>query len=83
MGYGSHEVVNSYALQSINFKVLRVLTKGHHHILNDYYKNVNRASIAWQFVVQSHLTLCDPMNYVTPGFPVLRGLLEFAQILVR
>ena len=33
-------------------------------------------------VVQSlklFLTLCDPMDYSTPGFPVLHHLLEFAQ----
>ena len=28
---------------------------------------------------QSCLTLCDPMDYSTPGFPVLHCLLEFAQ----
>ena len=27
------------------------------------------------------LTLCDPMDYGTPGFPVLHYLLEFAQTL--
>ena len=25
------------------------------------------------------LTLCDPMDYGTPGFSILHGLLEFAQ----
>ena len=30
-------------------------------------------------VTKSCLTLCDPMNCSTPGFPVLRYLLEFAQ----
>ena len=29
---------------------------------------------------QSCLTLCDPMNCSTPGFPILHYLLEFAQI---
>ena len=28
---------------------------------------------------QSCLTLCDPMDCSTPGFPVLHCLLEFAQ----
>ena len=28
-------------------------------------------------------TLCDPMNYSTPGFPVLHHLLEFVQIHVH
>ena len=30
-------------------------------------------------VTKSFLTLCDPMDCSTPGFPVLRYLLEFAQ----
>ena len=30
-------------------------------------------------VTQSSLTLCDPMDCSTPGFPVLHHLLEFAQ----
>ena len=29
-------------------------------------------------VTQLCLTLCDPMDYRTPGFPVLHHLLEFA-----
>ena len=38
-------------------------------------------SVNLQFssVTQSCLTLCDPMDCSTPGFPVLRDLLEFAQ----
>ena len=34
-------------------------------------------------VAQSCLTLCDPMDCSTPGFPVLHYLLEFAQIHVH
>ena len=30
-------------------------------------------------VAQSCLTLCDPMDYSMPGFPVLYHLLDFAQ----
>ena len=30
-------------------------------------------------VTQLCLTLCDPMHCITPGFPVLHCLLEFAQ----
>ena len=33
-------------------------------------------------VVKSCLTLCDPMDCSTPGFPVLHYPQEFAQILV-
>ena len=32
---------------------------------------------------QSCLTLCDPMDCITPGFPVLHHLLQFAQTHVR
>ena len=28
---------------------------------------------------KSHLTLCDPMDCSTPGFPVIHYLLELAQ----
>ena len=34
-------------------------------------------------VVQSRPTLCDPVDYSTPGFPVLHYLPEFAQTHVR
>ena len=34
-------------------------------------------------VTQLCPTLCDPMNFSTPGFPVLHSLLEFAQIHVH
>ena len=34
-------------------------------------------------VTQSCLTLCDPMDCSTPGFPVLHHLLELAQIHVH
>ena len=33
-------------------------------------------------VAQSYLTLCEPMNCSTPGFPVLHYFLEFAQTLM-
>ena len=32
-------------------------------------------------VAKSCLTLCNPMNCSTPGFPVLRYLLKFAQLM--
>ena len=36
--------------------------------------------ISW--VAKSHPTLCNPMDYSIPGFPVLHCLLEFAQTYV-
>ena len=37
------------------------------------------SSVQFSLVAQSCLTLCDPMNYRTPGFPVLHHLPELAQ----
>ena len=36
-------------------------------------------SIQFSSVIQSSLTLCDPMNCSTPGLPVYHQLLEFIQ----
>ena len=40
-------------------------------------------SVQFSSVAQSCLTLCDPMDYSTPGFPVLHHLPEFGQTHVR
>ena len=37
------------------------------------------AAVQFSLVVQSCLTLCDPMDCSTPGFPVLHQLPELAQ----
>ena len=34
--------------------------------------------VQFSSVAQMSLTLCDPMDCSTPGFPVLHQLLEFA-----
>ena len=34
-------------------------------------------------VAQSYPTLCDPVDYITPGFPVHHQLLELVQTHVR
>ena len=39
--------------------------------------------IQFSSVAQSFLTVCDLMDYSTPGFPVLHYLPDFAQTLVR
>ena len=36
-------------------------------------------SVQFSSITQSCLTLCDPMNRSTPGFPVYHQLLEFTQ----
>ena len=52
---------------------------GHNHPLQQHsflqHKHINYCSVP-----QSCLTLCDPMDCSTPGFPVLHYLPEFAQI---
>ena len=40
-------------------------------------------SVQFSSVAQSCLTLCDPMDYSTPGLPVHHQLPEFTQICVR
>ena len=41
------------------------------------------ASVQFISVAQSCPTLCNPMNYSTPGFPVLHQFLELAQTCVH
>ena len=41
------------------------------------------SSCLFLLVTQSYLTLCDPMDCSTPGFPVLHYLQEFAQTYVH
>ena len=43
------------------------------------WENALTVSDCFCSVTQSSLTLCDPMDDSTPGFPVLHYLLEFAQ----
>ena len=47
---------------------------------NDLERSQSRG---FSSVAQSCLTLCDPMDYTTPGFPVLHHLPELAQTHVR
>ena len=43
------------------------------------YKVSIHSSVQFNSVVQLCPTLCDPMNYSTPGFPVHHQLPEFTQ----
>ena len=46
-----------------------------------YHSGFNgRKSYCYFWATKSCLTLCDPMDCSTPGFPVLHYLLEFARI---
>ena len=44
-----------------------------------FYTCMITSSVQFSSVAQSCLTLCDPMNRSTPGFPVHHHLLEFTQ----
>ena len=43
------------------------------------YTGLHIYSAQFRSVIQSCLTLCDPMDCSTPGFPVHHQLLEFTQ----
>ena len=43
------------------------------------YSNIKENFKSVQFSSVSHVRLCDPMNYSTPGFPVHHQPLEFTQ----
>ena len=49
------------------------------HLLLGRKPMVNRNSVQFISVAQSCLTLCDPMNCSTPGFPVHHQFLELTQ----
>ena len=52
--------------------------RGFLRVLN-YFFPFGSVSVQFSTVVQLCLTLCDPMNCSTPGFPVHHKLPEFAQ----
>ena len=60
-----HTCVWNIIWEVVNFLLKKVQKK----VYNDQIKSVT----------QSCLTLCDPMNCSTPGFPVHHQLLEFTQ----
>ena len=64
---------------------MSLVTQVHSHLkplwvrLNIFYFS----SVPFSSVTQSCLTLCNPMNYSMPGFPVNHQLLESTQTQVR
>ena len=56
-------------------------------LLNFIFSSCSRQStfyeVQFSSVAQLCLTLCNPMDYSTPGFPVHHQLLELAQIQVH
>ena len=44
---------------------------------------IHARSVQFSSVAQSRLTLCDPMDCITPGFPVHHRLPELAQTRVH
>ena len=52
---------------------------GHFPFLVGLSTILGLSSVQFSLVAQSCLTLCDPMDCSTPGFPVLPYLSEFAE----
>ena len=46
------------------------------YLQNRLIDTENKLMVQFSSVAQSYLTLCDPMNCSTPGFPVHHQLLE-------
>jgi len=73
----SHEIKRCLLLGKKRKKYIKprqhIKKQRHHFADKSYYCSVTK----------SCPTLCDPMDYNTPGFPVLHYLLEFAQTLIH
>ena len=61
------------------FSLYLSLLNTHQRAKSMEFKAKARSSIQFSWVTQSCLTLCNPMDCSTPGFPVLHYLLQFAQ----
>ena len=48
-----------------------------------YFQKSDNSSVQFSSVAQSCPTLCDPINFSTPGLPVHHQLLEFTQTQVH
>ena len=62
---------NEYSVKYVNAKQVSNVTKN--------IAVICLSSLQFSSVAQSCPTLCNPMDYSTPGFPVLHHLPEFAQ----
>ena len=67
--------------QIIQFTAIMMIKIFRAVILYSSFFLAKKTKLNWccRSVTRSCLTLCDPMNYSTPGFPVLHYLLELAQ----
>ena len=72
---GSSLPMDQICVSSISFTGRQI---PYHHQGSPIYTN-QFSSVQFSSVAQSCLTLCDPMNYSTPGLPVHHQLLEFTQ----
>ena len=75
-------VTSSSALPEMGMVLRKTLVKIPVHMLHLVFDFKKLFSL-FHSVTQSCPTLCNPMDYITPGFPVYHQLPEFAQIHVH
>ena len=81
---GLSRIFSNTKVQSINSLALSFLYISTFRYIHDYWKNhrlysVQFSSVQFSSVIQLCLTLCDPMDWSTPGLPLHHQLLEFTQ----
>ena len=72
---GSQRISHNWASKSIFYIFSKLLV--HYHFILSYW------TIQFSSVAQLCLTLCNPMDCSTPGFPVHQNLPEFTQTHIR
>ena len=66
------------ALMSTKFREILIIEKGSILCIS-FFIPIIQLTVRFGSVAQSCPTLCDPMNYSTPGLPVHQQLPEFTQ----
>ena len=66
------------ALMSTKFREILIIEKGSILCIS-FFIPIIQLTVRFGSVAQSCPTLCDPMNYSTPGLPVHHHLPEFTQ----
>ena len=61
------------------FTIAKIWEQPRYPSTDEWIKKMWYIYMKYFSVTKSYLTLCNPMDCSTPGFPVLHYLLEFAQ----